>query len=126
MYDGRKVEHPMAGGNLSETVWQEDSDAVTGRPWYGHRSDAASPAGGNDLYLPARATGCEYRGHDFPGITGAPGKRFAVCLEFRGEIICARPDCKDAGKVLRTTTWTVKFSGRLSRRSRYWDATPAC
>jgi len=120
-YDGQKLEHPLAGGNLSETDWQEDSDAATGRPWYGHRSDTASPGGDNDRYLPDRAIGCEYRGHDYPCLSGAPGKTFSIDLEFRGTIVCARSDCKDAGQTLRETTWTVKFSGRLSRRNRFWN-----
>ena len=114
-YDGRKLRHMLPSGQMSETVWKEDG--ITNPPpgpHFGHRDEVGAA---DDRYLPGRADGCKYRGTDFPGLTGSPGKRFEIKLEFKGEII----DVCNGHKVVKTTTWKVKFSGRLSRRRKYWD-----
>ncbi|MBE0660802.1 MAG: hypothetical protein IH602_24120 [Bryobacteraceae bacterium] len=115
MYDGQPLKHMLPSGEMSETEFKEDG--ITNPPpgpHFGHRDEIGAA---DDRYLPARADGCEYRGTDNPGIRGAPGVRFEVNLEFKGEII----DVCNNRAVLREATWTVKFSGRLSTRSKYWD-----
>jgi hypothetical protein len=114
-YKGEILDYRLESGELmSPTEFKEDSVRGYFNPHYGHRSE---PGDKDDLYLPTRREGCEYRGHDFPNITGEPGARFAIDLEFRGEII----DVCNGGVVVASSTWTIKFSGRLSRRRRYWD-----
>jgi hypothetical protein len=107
--------HMLPSGELSATDFKEDGiTSPPPGPHFGHRDE---PEAADDRYLPARADGCEYRGSDFPGLTGAPGERFEIKLEFKGEII----DVCDNNKVVQSATWVVSFSGRLSRRRRYWD-----
>jgi hypothetical protein len=115
MYDGHKIDHMLPSGTMSETDFMEDG--ITNPPpgpHFGHRDE---PGADDDRYLPARAGGCEYRGSDRPGIQGSRGVRFEVNLEFKGEIV----DVCNNRAVVKEATWTVKFSGRLSTRRRYWD-----
>ena len=114
-YRGEPVHHMLPSGEMSETEFKEDGITTPPPgPHFGHRDE---PGADDDRYLPARADGCQYRGTDFPGLTGDPGAEFEIKLEFRGEII----DVCNGNKVVRTATWAVNFSGRLSRRRRYWD-----
>lgn len=113
-YGGETIKHMLPSGEMSETEFKEDG--ITNPPpgpHFGHRDE---PGGDDDRYLPARTDGCQYRGTDLPGIRGAPGVRFEVKLEFKGEIIDV---CNH--NVVRTATWTVNFSGRLSTRRKYWN-----
>ncbi len=105
LFNGRVHRHPLPGGPLSATTFQEDGIPNFYSPgrhaFYGHRADPGFPT---DVYrAPDRATGCEYRGFDQPGISG-PRARYEVDLEFRGEII----DACCCNKVLRSTTWRVR------------------
>lgn len=70
----------------------EDGDtalpAGTG-PNYGHRNQGGN---GEDRFVPTRATGCEYRGFDRPGIPGIPigahtGTTISIDLQFLGRIV---------------------------------------
>jgi hypothetical protein len=104
--NGQKVDLLLPSGYLSPTDFKEDG--LVGAPYgphYGHRDEIGAS---DDWYIPARPDGCEYQGHDFPGIGGAPGDTFDIDLEFQGEIVDV---CNNI--VLKSMTWTVKLSGRL-------------
>jgi hypothetical protein len=75
--------------------------------YYGHRSEGSADT--TDTYLPDRATGCQYRGNDFPGIKAASGTTYTVDLDFRGQII----DTCNANNVANTADWTVTCSGTI-------------
>lgn len=76
--------------------------------YYGHRSEGSSDT--TDTYQqPDRATGCQYRGNDFPGLTGPTGMTVAIDLDFRGQCI----DTCNSNSVVRTNDWTVTCSGTL-------------
>ena len=103
--NGAAVTHQLPSGPLSATTFQEDGIpnfyGAGSHAFYGHRADAGFP---NDVYqAPDRATGCEYRGFDRPGISG-PQDLYEVDLEFRGEII----DTCCWNRVLRSSTWRVR------------------
>ncbi|NUL82302.1 MAG: hypothetical protein HUU60_06215 [Armatimonadetes bacterium] len=110
-FNGVNLVHRLCGENLDENNYREDGfEQGTDCHRYGYRADAWGQAS-NDIYqAPNRATGCEYRGFDFPGITANAGNTYEVNLSFRGEIV----DVCNGNKVVRTTTWTVKCSGTLS------------
>jgi hypothetical protein len=88
----------------------EDGNLHVGNPHYGHRDDDP-PGNGDpsDRYLPARADGCQYRGNDFPSVTGGPGTTFSIDVDFRGQAI----DICNGGNVLNTNDWTVTCAGTL-------------
>jgi Hemopexin len=78
--------------------------------WYGHRAEnTAGNADTSDRYLPDRATGCQYRGTDFPSLRGPPGMTYSVQLDFRGQAI----DSGTGGAVVATNDWSVNCSGTL-------------
>jgi len=113
-YRGRTLRHMLPSGPLDPNDFKEDGiPAGPPGPHFGHRDETGAA---DDRYLPNRADGCEYKGNDFPSLTGRAGTRFSIDLTFKGEILDV---CNN--KVLETNTWTVKFSGRLSRRKKYWD-----
>jgi hypothetical protein len=62
-----------------------------------------------DQFLPDRQTGCQYRGTDFPGLTGLPGDTYTIDLDFRGQAI----DRGTGSQVLATNDWNVNISGRF-------------
>jgi hypothetical protein len=70
------------GKSLSETDWNEDSDAAN-HP-YGHR-DLSEEV--NDKFIPDRKNGCLYRGFDTPGIAdpAVAGKHVEMVVEFKGQ-----------------------------------------
>ncbi|TWT44101.1 hypothetical protein RAS1_05080 [Phycisphaerae bacterium RAS1] len=111
-YNGNNLPHTLCVGETLHAVnWQEDGvqDGATCRR-YGHRDTTViGDLGANDVYdMPNRATGCRYRGFDFPGLSEVPaGDTYDVNLEFRGEII----DTCNANRVVRTNTWTVRCMG---------------
>lgn len=74
---------------------------------YGHRSEGSTDT--TDTYLPDRATGCQYRGNDFPGLTASTGTTVAVDLDFRGQAI----DTCNASACVQQNEWTVTCSGTL-------------
>jgi len=105
--NGQKVNHMLPSGLLDPLIFKEDGlIGVPSGPHYGHRDEIERPS---DRYLPTRQDGCEYQGHDFPGVSGPPDMTFDFNLEFQGEII----DVCNNNVVLQSTTWRVKFSGRL-------------
>jgi hypothetical protein len=75
--------------------------------FYGHRSQGDTDP--SDRYLPDRATGCQYRGTDFPGIRAASGATFTVDLDFRGRVI----DTCNGNVVKNFNEWTVRCSGTI-------------
>ena len=79
----------------------------TGDFSYGHRIDARGVA--TDVYLPDRMEGCQYRGFDFPSVTGPSGITFSIQLDFRGDAI----DRATGDEVLQTANWSVNCSGTL-------------
>jgi len=82
-FDGRNLPLELLPGTwIHPTNFQED-----GTPSgfaYGHREQAAN---GNSLYKPDQAGGCEFHGHDEPGLNGVtPGHTYEVHLDFRGSL----------------------------------------
>jgi hypothetical protein len=74
---------------------------------YGHRSEGSTDS--TDKYLPDRATGCQYRGNDFPGLTSAVGTSVSVDVDFRGQAI----DTCNGNTAVQQNEWTVTCSGTL-------------
>jgi hypothetical protein len=112
--DGAAIPHHLQSGPLDPEIFREDCDPRSAHPCYGHRD---TPGDDNDAYSPDQEAGCRYLGSDFPSIAGRLGARFSIDLEYRGEII----DRCRGDAIVDVRTWTVRFSGRLSRRRRYWD-----
>lgn len=84
---------PIPGGTLPVCAGDpthEDGNTTTGAgPNYGHRNQVGDI---NDRYLPNRATGCEYRGFDMPGLTGTDavthaGETVHFDFRFKGQIV---------------------------------------
>jgi len=65
--------------------------------------------GCSDAFLPSpRATGCQYRGTDFPGLSNlASGTQYNIDLEFRGAIV----DVCNNEALVQGSTWTVSCQG---------------
>lgn len=107
-FNGVAAIHQLPDGPLEPITWREDGVPNHFAPgqhlFYGHRG---APGTLTDIYQnPNRATGCEYRGFDDPGMSHPnPAVAIVMNLEFRGEIIDV---CR--GRVVRTTTWTVNHS----------------
>lgn len=77
----------------------------TGDFSYGHRLESRGIA--TDVFQPDRMEGCQYRGFDFPSITGPPGIAYSISLDFRGDAV----DVATSGEVLQTNNWSVNCSG---------------
>jgi hypothetical protein len=75
--------------------------------YYWHRGEGSTD--GSDTYAPDRATGCQYRGTDFPGVKSAPGSTYSIDLDFRGQII----DLCNGNQVKNSADWTVTCSGTI-------------
>ena len=75
--------------------------------YYGHRSEGSTDS--TDTYLPDRATGCQYRGNDFPGITASAGTTVTIDLDFRGQAV----DTCNTNACVQQNDWTVSCSGTL-------------
>jgi hypothetical protein len=101
---------PRPAAGAASDNYLEDGLTVTGandNVHYGHRSEGSSDT--TDQYLPDRATGCQYRGNDFPGITSAVGTTVSIDLDFRGQAI----DTCNGNAVSQQNDWTVTCSGTL-------------
>lgn len=98
-----------ASGSASDNFLEDGipSPASGTNVHYGHRSEGAADS--TDTYLPDRATGCQYRGNDFPGITASAGTNVTIDLDFRGQAVdtCNRNSC------VQQNDWTVTCSGTL-------------
>ena len=79
----------------------------TGDFSYGHRLESRGVA--TDVFQPDRLEGCQYRGFDFPSVTGPPGITYNISLDFRGDAI----DVATSGEVLQTNNWSVNCPGTL-------------
>jgi hypothetical protein len=104
--NGVGVRHVLPDGDLDTATWHEDGIPNRYGPglhlFYGHR---ANPGFANDVYTPNRTNGCEYRGHDDPGvITGDPNATAEVRLQFRGEILDV------CNSTRQTVEWRVEFT----------------
>jgi hypothetical protein len=75
--------------------------------YYGHRSEGSTDS--TDTYLPDRATGCQYRGNDFPGLTAGTGTTVTIDLDFRGQAV----DTCNMNNCVQQNDWTVSCSGTL-------------
>jgi hypothetical protein len=75
--------------------------------YYGHRGEGSTDP--SDTYATTRATGCQYRGSDFPGITAPTGTTYVIDLDFRGQIV----DVCNAGQVKNTADWLVNCTGTI-------------
>lgn len=98
--------HQLYGGALLDpNTYNEDScGGTTSR--YGHRSESTTCS---EQYLPTRATGCQYRGKDAPGLNNLPaGYEYDISLVFKADLV-------DVGvtpeKVVLSKTWTVACKG---------------
>jgi hypothetical protein len=87
--------------------FQEDGAIVAGVNMFpGHRT--LPQAGPNDPYLPDRATGCRYRGKDYPSMTGRVGvDTFTMDLDFRGTVI----DVCNSDAVTNSNEWPAFETG---------------
>ena len=106
--DGTKqVKKLFNGKTLSDTEWNEDSDAKNHA--YGHRELSEDV---NDQFIPDRKSGCLYRGFDTPGVTDAavPGKRVEAKLEFRGQTFDRCQKTTGSEK-----SWKMEFNGDVPR-----------
>jgi hypothetical protein len=104
----KMLPRPAAGATADNFL----EDGLTGsigsaNVYYGHRSEGSTDT--TDQYLPDRATGCQYRGNDFPGITSAVGTIVSIDLDFRGQSI----DTCNGNAVSQQNEWTVTCSGTL-------------
>ncbi|MBN2118651.1 MAG: DUF4157 domain-containing protein [Anaerolineales bacterium] len=88
---------------LDRTKYQEDLRGGVAR--YGWRSE---PIGNTDpdQFLPDRATGCEYKGSDSPGMENVkPGEHCRLRFEFRGGPVDARMRSVEIGS---WSSWVVE------------------
>ena len=103
-----------ANDNFLEDSLQKSTTVANLR--YGHRDELPGNPDITDRYLPERATGCEYRGFDFPFLDGRPGQDYVIDLDFCGLVVdlCNRT----AGKPeeLGRKTWTVTCLGTYPTR----------
>jgi hypothetical protein len=98
------VNHLLRNGvALSFAYFNEDGFPDGGA--YGYRAFN----GCSDSFLPLpRATGCQYRGTDFPGLANIPaGNQYEIYLEFRGAIV----DVCNSETQVQSSTWTVDCRG---------------
>jgi hypothetical protein len=100
---------PSGGGagNFLEDGVPSSRMGGTGDFSYGHRIDTRGVA--TDVYQPDRMEGCQYRGFDFPSVTGPPGITYSIALDFQGDAI----DVANGSDVLQSTNWSVNCSGTL-------------
>ncbi|MGA8574177.1 MAG: hypothetical protein WB609_00620 [Candidatus Cybelea sp.] len=101
---------PRPAAGASSDNFQEDglaSPPSGANVHYGHRSEGSTDS--TDTYLPDRATGCQYRGNDFPGIASSVGTNVTVDLDFRGQAV----DTCNATTCIQQNEWTVTCSGTL-------------
>ena len=96
----------IPGGLPSQ--FREDGQTVAGRVLhFGYRSSPPVVAEGTeDRYLPAQATGWEYRGTDTYGLSGTSrviGLRIRLSLVWQGRII----DTRAHNRVIKQDTWHV-------------------
>ncbi|KAA3606763.1 MAG: hypothetical protein DWQ01_17250 [Planctomycetota bacterium] len=111
---GTVLTHNLPGGKkLEKNKYHEDGIRGATPPTnehYGHRSEGDQDT--TDVYSnPDRATGKNYDGYDFPGITGTPPFTYSIDLVFKGEII----DVCKCNKVVKSSTWKVKCSGTVNQ-----------
>jgi len=97
----------VAGDNLIEDGVPSARMGGTGDFRYGHRVESRAIA--TDIYQPDRMEGCQYRGFDFPSVTGPSGVTYAINLDFRGNAI----DRATSDEVLQSNDWSVNCSGTL-------------
>jgi len=104
--NGVEVNKPLYGGAfLSRTTYHEDGDGAGFR--YGHRGDTGSTT---DIFSnPDRATGCRYRGKDWPGVRGPTGTAVDFNLVFKGQTYDT-----STSKHGRINLWTVSFKGNIA------------
>lgn len=105
-HNGTTLTHRLCANTLDPTTWHEDCATIGGTDYkYGYHSLRFATSKFED---PDQATGRKYRGEDAPGFGRLnTGDTVEMNLEFRGELV----DACDSGRVLRSTTWTVKGSG---------------
>ncbi|TAH38700.1 MAG: hypothetical protein EYC70_04850 [Planctomycetota bacterium] len=111
--NGAPVAHPLPGKKMLEKdVFHEDGLVPANPPdneHYGHRDEGDMDT--TDVYSnPDRATGKNYDGSDYPGLTGPTPFTYDINLTFLGEII----DVCNGNKEVKCSEWTVKCSGTVS------------
>lgn len=111
--NGAPIVHPLPGKKtLEKNVYHEDGLVPANPPnneHYGHRNEGDQDL--NDVYSnPNRATGTNYDGFDYPGLTGPTPFTYDINLTFLGEII----DVCNGNKEVKCAIWTVKCNGTVS------------
>lgn len=98
-----------AAGDASDNFIEDGlvSPPAGANVYYGHRSEGSTDS--TDMYLPDRATGCQYRGTDFPGLASVAGTNVSVDLDFRGQAV----DTCNGTATVQQNEWTTTCSGTL-------------
>jgi hypothetical protein len=97
-----------APGNPRDNFQEDGIPADTAlfgvNEFYGHRGASYGNGNSFDQYLPDRAGGCQYRGHDEPSAaTVQSGTTVELDADFRGQII----DVANGSQVIATREWNV-------------------
>ena len=112
--DGITLVHMLCGTQLDEFAWQEDGVMAGAQcQRYGHR--CTPPASAAEEWTVNRRVGCDYLGHDTPGVYNmATGTPYHIELDFRGKIIDV---CID-DEVLESSLWYVVCIDEAGRAPR--------
>jgi hypothetical protein len=94
------------GATLEESVYHEDGSEQNPRARYGHRDE---PATLNEEFLPDRARGNRYRGHDFPRVR--IGSDTDMLFQFKGQ---SYDRCNDRFGPIHE--WKVAYAGPINQR----------
>lgn len=104
----------LAARSIRPNFLEDGVPAPTGLPgyranqpaFYGHRADPGFP---NDVYTANRASWCNYKGIDEPGLQrrglGITGSRMQADLDFIGRII----DVCNGGGTVAKKKWSVRL-----------------
>ncbi len=86
-----------------------NEDGFPGGAAYGYRAFN----GCQDIFIPNRANGCTYIGHDFPGFRNlTAGDEYDIDLIFKGEIVdVCNPDPAGRPTVRFSAQWVVHCQG---------------
>ena len=103
--NGFTVTHPLCGTDLSSSYQEDCSRSGSRDSKYGYRNLRVDTS----YFWPSQATGCRFRGYDYPRITGASGDTVGIDLGFKGELV----DACDGDRQLAVSEWTVKGTGTV-------------
>ncbi|MFB2976721.1 hypothetical protein [Microseira sp. BLCC-F43] len=101
----RETIHLWGGAVLEENVYHEDGLERNPRGRYGHRNETQTT---DEDFLPDRATGCSYRGRDFPRIM--IGSEVDMLYQFKGQTY---DSCNQTFGSIHE--WEVRYVGPIIR-----------